>query len=59
MDEGAMAEVIGDALNEPECWTAIGYDLGEVHFTNEYGEKFVLTVEAVDVFPGEEDDGGN
>lgn len=50
MDEGDMAVVIGDALNEPECWTAIGSDIGEIRFTNEYGEKFLITVEAVESF---------
>ncbi len=57
MDEGFMAETIGEALNQPESgWTAIGLDLGEVHFTNEDGDKYVLLVTKVDAFPGEEDD---
>jgi hypothetical protein len=51
IDTGDMAVVIGDALNEPECWNACGYDFGEIYFTNEYGQKFVLTIEEVDAFP--------
>lgn len=55
MDEGFMAEVIGDALNDAP-WKAIGLDIGEVHFTNENGEKFLLVVTKVDAFPREDDE---
>lgn len=52
MDEGFMAEVIGDALNQPEAgWQATGLDIGEVHFTAETGDKYVLVVTKVDEFP--------
>jgi len=52
-----MAEVIGTVLDESGGgWSAVGYDLGEVHLTNEDGEKFVLTVTKVDAFPGEKDE---
>lgn len=51
MDEGFMAEVIGEALNDPEAgWTAVGLDIGEVQFTNEAGDKYLLVVTKVDDF---------
>lgn len=53
MDEGDMAIVLAEELNK-EPWTAVGLALGEVWFTNEDGEKFVLTVTKVKSFDGDE-----
>ena len=52
MDAIEMAQAIAYALNK-DCWTAEGDYLAVVNFTNEDGEKFILTVEAVDSFPSE------
>lgn len=47
-----MAEVIGSVLDESGGnWSAVGYDIGEVHLTNEDGDKYVLLVTKVDEFP--------
>lgn len=52
MDEGFMAEIIATVLDESGGgWSAIGLDLGEVHLTNEDGDKYVLLVTKVDEFP--------
>ena len=57
MDEGFMAEVIGSVLDESGGgWSAIGLDIGEVHLTNEDGDKYLLIVTKVEAFPGEEDE---
>ena len=55
MDEGFMAEVIAEELNKAP-WQAVGLDIGEINFTNEDGEKFLLVVTKVDAFSGEDDD---
>lgn len=54
--EGYVAEAIGDVLNQQPEWSAIGLDIGEIHFTDEYGDKFILTVAKTEIFPGEEDE---
>ena len=44
------------ALNDTDAgWAAIGLDIGEVHITNENGDKYPLVVTKVDAFPGEDD----
>lgn len=55
MDEGLMAELIGDALDRLPEWSAIGLDIGEIHFTDEHGDKFILTVTKTEMFPGEDE----
>jgi len=53
MDEGEMALAIAHELDRG-AWTALGLDIGEIFFTNEDGEKFLITVEKVDKFPDED-----
>ena len=45
--EGRTAEEIGEALDKVEGWSAVGLDIGEVQFTNEKNETFVLTISKV------------
>ena len=45
MDFMEMAEAIAFALNV-DCWKAVA-DCGEINFTNEDGEQFIISVEKV------------
>lgn len=55
MDEGFIAEVIAEELNKAP-WKAVGLDIGEINFTNEDGEKFLLVITKVDAFEGEDEE---
>jgi hypothetical protein len=52
MDDGEMAEAITFELNKGP-WKALGLGLGEILFTNEDGERFLLTVTKVDALDDE------
>lgn len=54
MDIDEMAAALAYELNK-DCWKAEFGGVGEVFFTNEDGEKFVLAVSKVDSFPDSED----
>lgn len=47
MDSERMAAAIAFELNK-DCWKAVDIGGGEIEFTNEDGEKFILLVERKD-----------
>lgn len=44
MDADAMADALAWFLNNEDQWTAEFTGLGEIEFTNEDGERFLITV---------------